>query len=161
MREMNIFCGRLRQKDADESVAIVFSATAVLAALVSTGLAITGMVRLANHVSGNGELGMTVILTGLSITLFGLVFLYLQKLRYRKLLKREQSILLYASGIKDRPVTLSEVSLHCSLLVKDSARLLNQLSKLGVCCPIIKEDGELVFLFSKPFQADLAIDGEN
>jgi hypothetical protein len=71
-----------------------------------------------------------------------------KEIRSANLFTQEQNILRYAQEQNGRPLTVSEISLYCSLPVKDAVQTLNKLSGLGACSGHVTEEGEMLFCFS-------------
>ena len=69
------------------------------------------------------------------------------KLMQKKLLQ-EHLILKYAESQNERLLTISEISLNCSLRSTDSLAVLNKLSMIGACKSQLSDDGELLYRFS-------------
>jgi len=66
----------------------------------------------------------------------------------QKTLVHEHLILKYAKSQNERALTISEISLNCSLLCTDSLAVLNKLSTIGACRSQLSDDGELLYRFS-------------
>ncbi|HEY9776605.1 MAG TPA: hypothetical protein V6C81_22775 [Planktothrix sp.] len=64
-----------------------------------------------------------------------------------KELNHEQKVLSYAKAENGRGLTVSEVSLNCSMNVSDSLNICNRLAARGLCQVDVSEVGEMLYVF--------------
>jgi len=98
------------------------------------------------HLSGS----VAALLFFVGITVGGAVVVraQLKNRRALKELNQEQCVLGYAKAEKGRGLTVSEISLTCSLNIGDTAAVINRLLMRGVCQVDVSDEGELIYAFS-------------
>lgn len=119
------------------------------AAINAFVLGATWIQLVINQIPGMQEVSvLPLILFVLALGSAQWAALQVRELRLARSFAYEQNILRYAKEQNGRPLTLPEISLHCSLPVKDAVQTLNKLSGLGACTGNVTEEGEMLFCFS-------------